>query len=85
MVVRMEGFGGPARPSSASANARRAITVGLKCNAAPVEETRAMGRQLGFVCAWRCRAQGAPDWNLRPPPSGVLLGGLSFPELGPFP
>ena len=32
MVVRMEGFGGPAQPSPVSANARRAITVGLKCN-----------------------------------------------------
>jgi hypothetical protein len=40
---------------------------------------RFTGRQLGFDCAWRCRAQGAPDWNLRPPPSGVLLGGLSSP------
>ena len=46
---------------------------------------RFRGRQLGFVCAWRCRAQGAPDWNLRPPPSGALLGGLSkYPVLGPF-
>src|ERR1700730_4511568 len=44
---------------------------------------RFTGRQLGFNCAWRCRAQGTPDWNT-PPPSGVLISGLSPPGWGRF-
>jgi hypothetical protein len=40
-------------------------------------------RQLRLDCAWRCRAQGTPGWETSPPPSGVLLGGLSkYPRAG---
>jgi hypothetical protein len=44
---------------------------------------RFTGRQLEFDCAWRCRAQGTSDWNT-PPPSGVLISGLSPPGWGRF-
>src|ERR1700676_4205734 len=44
---------------------------------------RFTGRQLRLDCAWRCRAQGTPGWETSPPPSGVLLGGLSkYPRAG---
>ena len=39
---------------------------------------RFTGGQLALVFARRCRAQGATDWNLRPPPSVVLR-----PQLAP--
>jgi hypothetical protein len=45
---------------------------------------RFTGGQLALVFARRCRAQGATDWNLRPPPSVVLRPQLA-PTLGPFP
>jgi hypothetical protein len=44
-------------------------------------DSRAGSFRLG--CAWRCRAQGTPGWETSPPPSGVLLGGLSkYPRAG---
>jgi hypothetical protein len=46
---------------------------------------RFTGRQLALVFARRCRAQGATDWNIRPPPSVVVSGPSLPPMLGPFP
>jgi hypothetical protein len=40
-----------------------------------------MGRQLGLPRLAVSSAR-APDWNLRPPPSVVLLGGLMLPHAG---
>jgi hypothetical protein len=40
-----------------------------------------MGRQLGLLRLAVSSAR-APDWNLRPPPSVVLLGGPTRPHAG---
>jgi hypothetical protein len=38
--------------------------LGVRDLATPLK--RFTGRQLGLVCAWRCRAQGAPDGTYAP-------------------
>ena len=45
---------------------------------------RFTGGLLALVFARRCRAQGATDWNLRPPPSVVLRPQLA-PHAGAVP
>jgi hypothetical protein len=42
---------------------------------------RFRGRQIGFACAWRCRAQRNPAEHA-PVPSEVLISGLSAPRAG---
>jgi hypothetical protein len=77
----MEGFGGPAHPSLAIAQCLDGDT-----QMEPRGLERFMGRQLGFVCAWRVSGARGSRLEPGPPPSGVLLGGLSkYPVLGPFP
>jgi hypothetical protein len=57
----LEGFGGHARPSPSIA---QCLNGGYPREPRGLE--RFTGGQLGFDCAWLCRAQGTPDWNMRP-------------------
>jgi hypothetical protein len=60
----MEGFGGPAHPSLAIAQCLDGDT-----QMEPRGLERFMGRQLGFVCAWR--VSGARGSRLDPAPPSV--------------
>jgi len=74
VLLRMDGFGGPAQPSPTIA---QCLNGGYTNGASGLE--RFTGRQLGVDCAWRRRAQGntrlehAPSVgssNKRPQPPG---------------